>query len=56
VVAESFSLELEKLVGPYMEEFTQQMGKLMENLMGGNDLLRTVSGFATAPSFIKFIL
>jgi len=33
--AESFSLELEKIMKPQMEEFEQQMGKLMENLMGG---------------------
>jgi len=33
--AESFSLELEKIMKPHMEEFEQQMGRLMENLMGG---------------------
>lgn len=33
--AESFSLELEKIMKPHMEEFTTQMQKLMENLMGG---------------------
>ncbi len=33
--AESFSLELEEIMKPQMEEFEQQMGKLMENLMGG---------------------
>jgi hypothetical protein len=31
--AESFSLELEKIMKPQMEEFEQQMGRLMENLM-----------------------
>lgn len=30
-----FGAEMEKRVGPYMQEYAEQMGKLMENLMGG---------------------
>ncbi|HWR72887.1 MAG TPA: hypothetical protein VN604_06935 [Nitrospirota bacterium] len=33
--AESFSAELEKRIGPHMEEFVVQSGKLMETFMGG---------------------
>jgi len=32
--AQSFSLELEKIMKPQMDEFEKQMGRLMENLMG----------------------
>jgi hypothetical protein len=33
--SESFSAEVQEKMAPYLEEFTEQMGKLMENFMGG---------------------
>lgn len=33
--AKTFSLELEKIMKPHMDEFSQVMDKLMENFMGG---------------------
>ncbi len=41
--AESFSLELEKIMGSYMEQYTELLGKLMEKLMDG-----MVGGMASA--------
>jgi hypothetical protein len=42
-IGEAFGKEMEERMGPYMEEFAQNAGKLMENFMGG-----LTEGLATA--------
>ena len=32
---DAFQVELQQRIGPYLEEFTSQMGRLMEHFMGG---------------------